>query len=168
MHAVLATFALRVQRDIRGCVADLHRHLGGRQDNGGRGHGRGRDLHRRSRRHRRGRGLPDHGAAARLTADVGGRVHRRVDGLPRGDQGLEGGQGAQGGAQVTVHILGPQGKASLPPWDPAQLPGHEEGDAEQGQTARRHHQRQQAHRHIYTPQGGGEMRHEARAVAQDS
>lgn len=136
VNAILSAVTLRIQRDVWRRVTDLHGGLRRGHNHGRRGHGSHRSLHRRGRRH--GSGLPGDGAVRRLAAVVHRGVHGRVDGLP--GRGLRGGQGAHGGIEVAVGLLGGGRKAALPPWYPAELPGDKERDPKQGQAAGRHHQ----------------------------
>lgn len=138
---VFSTFALGVQGDVWRCVTDLHSCLWRGHHHGRR---RRRGLHRHHGRHRSG--LPGDGAVRRLTAVVRRGVHGRVDRLP--GRRLRG-QGAHGGVDVPVGLLGGGGKPTLPPWYPAELPGDEEGDAKQSQATGRHHQWQEAHWDIW-------------------
>lgn len=51
---------------------------------------------------------------------------------------------------LALLLLQTGGPEAVAPWHPEQLPRHEERHTKQSQATWRHHQRQQAHRHIWT------------------
>lgn len=136
VNPVLPAFILGIQWNVWRCVTDLHRCLWWGHDHRWWWYRRHRSLHWYHRRNRGG--LSGDGAVRRLTAVVWRRVHSSVNRLPGCKQR---GQGAHGGVEVPMGLLGCGGEPTLPPWYPAELPGDKEGDPEQGQATRSHHQR---------------------------